>query len=76
MWAWLKNLGSENHADERLAERWHLLHAGAYGLVILLYCGSIAFHLAAASRHRRAIQRLDSARRGSSGVSEVDDDGG
>lgn len=76
MWTWLKNLGSENHADERLAERWHWAHAVAYGIVIVLYCGSITFHLAAAGRHHRAAQLLESARRGSSGVSEADPDGG
>ena len=63
MWGWLANLGSENHADERRAERWHWLHAGAYFVVILLYCGSITFHVAAAARHRQAARRLEAARR-------------
>lgn len=58
MLGWLKHFGSENHADERIAERWHIGHAMAYGVLILLYCGSIAWHVAAAARHRAAARRL------------------
>jgi hypothetical protein len=68
----LREFGAESHADERLAARWHGLHVVAYGLLIFFYCGSIAWHLAAAARHRRAATLLDSARRANSGVADDD----
>lgn len=54
----LREFGSERHADERLAMRWHYGHVFAYGLVTFFYLGAICWHLAAAGRHRRAAEAL------------------
>jgi len=61
MLGWLRRLADESHESERVAERWHRLHAITYGLLILEYVAAIAWHLAAASRHRAA--QPESARR-------------
>ena len=74
MFTFLREFGQETHTDERRAATSHLIHVVAYGVLIGLYCLSIAWHLAASARHRRAARLLDSARR--AGVADVDDDQG
>ena len=73
LFKFLREFGAETHADERVAARWHDLHVVAYSVIILLYVGSILWHLAAAARHRQAAQLLDSARRANSGVAPNDE---
>lgn len=53
MVTWLNRLTDEHHASERLAARWHRLHALVYGGLVGLYVGAIVWHLAAAARHDR-----------------------
>lgn len=72
MFGWLGSFSTEDHADERLAEKWHRAHTFTYGVLIVLYIGAAIWHLGAASRHRRAALLLDSARRASSGVADDD----
>lgn len=62
MFRFLRNFGTENHADERMARNWHIGHAIAYGALIGFYAFSIAWHLTAAGRHAAAAARLESAR--------------
>ena len=59
MWQWLRNFGGESHSDERLAARWHRLHAITYGLLIGEYLAAICWHLAAAYRHREAAKKKE-----------------
>lgn len=75
MIGWFKHFARENHADERMAARWHVAHAVTYGVLIVLYAGSIAWHVIAASRHRAAAQKLPSARAGNGVWDEADPDG-
>ena len=65
MLGWLRKLADESHESERVAEQWHRLHAITYGILILEYVAAIAWHLAAASRHKAAQQ--DSAHRADGG---------
>lgn len=72
MFNFLRDFSSENHADERLAEKWHLAHTATYAVLIVLYIGASFWHLGAASRHRRAARLLEVARRANSGVADND----
>jgi len=49
----LEKISDESHASERLAGRWHLLHAGIYGCLLVAYGAAILWHLGAARRHYR-----------------------
>ena len=53
MFAWLDSLSNESHRSETTAGRYHLGYVGVYAVLIGLYIGAIAFHLAAARRHFR-----------------------
>ena len=55
----LREFASESHADERVAAKWHVGHAVAYGVLIVQYSLAIAWHLAAAGRHRAAAKRKE-----------------
>ena len=70
MFEFLGSFSTEDHADERLAEKWHLAHTATYLVLIVLYIGASIWHLGAASRHRRAANLLDAARR--TGVADDD----
>ena len=56
MRGWLRDFASESHSDEKRAATWHWLHVGVYGLLMVLYTGSILWHVAAAQRHREAAE--------------------
>ena len=72
MFRWLARLADESHRSERVARRFHLGQAVAYGVLIGVYFCMIAYHVSAAGRHRRAVRLLDSARRANSGVVDTD----
>ena len=55
--SFLDRLSDEQHSSERLAGRWHLLHAGLYGGLMLAYGAAILWHLGAARRHYRDAAR-------------------
>ena len=76
MLAWVKRLADEGHQSERIARRFHIGQAIAYGFLIAGYVCMISYHWAAAARHHQAAQRLNAARRGNSGVADLDDDQG
>ena len=59
----LREFGTELHADEHLAEKWHVAHAVTYGILIVLYIGAAIWHLGAAGRHRHTARLLEAARR-------------
>ena len=59
----LHEFSTESHADERLAEKWHLAHTATYLVLIVLYIGASIWHLGAAGRHRHTARLLEAARR-------------
>ena len=73
MFEFVGSFSTEDHADEHLAERWHLAHAVTYGILIVLYIGATIWHLGAAGRHRHTARLLEAARR--VGVAEDNDQG-
>ena len=73
MFGWLSRLSDESHSSELTAARWHVGHSFVYAILIGGYFCMIAFHLSAATRHRRAARLLDSARRANSGVAANDE---
>ena len=58
--SFLDRLSDEQHSSERLAGRWHLLHAGIYGALTIAYVAAILWHLGAARRHYRDAARTTS----------------
>ena len=53
MFHWLDRLSDESHASHRTAAHYHMWYVVTYGALIGLYVGAIAFHWAAARRHRK-----------------------
>ena len=59
MFGWLSRLAAEGHRSEEVAKKFHLGQAVVYGLLCLGYFCMIAYHWAAANRHREAAKKKE-----------------
>ena len=55
--AWMERVADEKHHSQRLAARWHAMHAVVCGAAVLCFVGECLYHLGARRVHRRALER-------------------
>jgi len=57
VFAWMERVADESHRSQRLAARWHGMHAAVCGLAVLCFLGECVYHLGARRVHRKALGR-------------------
>ena len=55
--AWMERVADEKHRSQRLAARWHGMHAVVCGLAVVCFLGECLYHVGARRVHRRLIDR-------------------
>lgn len=57
LFAWMERAANHSHRSERLAAKWHGIHAVVCAAALVCFVGEVLYHVGARRVHRRAAER-------------------